>query len=87
MTFQTPFHLQRLRLMDHRHVVNAAVTRRTADTFFYVNAVIEVGVIRKIVYANPLDRFSSAETRAHGLKVWTVGPDLFVTVHARRSGR
>ena len=87
MTLQTPLHLQRRGLVNDRHVVNASMTSRTTHTFFYVNAVIEVGVIGKIVDAYPFDRFSSAETRAHGFEVWTISPNLFVTVHARRRGR
>ena len=63
------------------------MTRRTADTFFHVNTVIEVSVIRQIVYALPLDRLARAETRAHGFEIWTVSPDLFVAVHARRGRR
>ena len=63
------------------------MTRRATDTFFHVNAVIEVGVIRQVVYANPLDGLARAETRAHRFEIWTVGPDLFVAVHARRGRR
>src|SRR6185503_9625202 len=63
------------------------VTGRTADTLFYVNAVIEISEVRQIVYADPLDRLAASETRAHRFEVWTIGPDLFVTVHARRGGR
>lgn len=63
------------------------MTRRATDTFFHVNAVIEIGVIRQIVYANPLDRLARAKTRAYGFEIWTVSPDLFVAVHARRGRR
>ena len=87
VTLQTPLHLQRLRLEENRHFVDAPVTRRAADTFFHVNAVIEVGVVRQVVYANPLDRLPRAETRAHRFQIRTVGPDLFVAVHARRRRR
>ena len=60
------------------------MARRTADAFFYVNAVIEVDKVRKIVNANPFDRLATAKARPHWFEVRTVGPDLFVTVHARR---
>ena len=63
------------------------MTRRAADTFFHVNAVIEVSVIRQIVDAFPRDRFARAKTRAHGFEIRTVGPDLLVAVHARRGRR
>ena len=87
VTLQTPLHLQRLRLEKNRHLVDAPVTRRAADTLFHVNAVIEVRVVRQIVYAYPLDRLAGAKTRAHGFEIRTIGPDLFVTVHARRRRR
>ena len=59
------------------------MTGRTSDAFFHVNAVIEVGVIRQVVYAYPLDRLAGAKTRAHWFEIRTIGPDLFVAVHAR----
>lgn len=63
------------------------MTRRTTDAFLNVNAVIEVGVIGKIVNANPLDWLVVLEACANRFEVWTVRPDLPVTVHARVSGR
>ena len=84
MTLQTPLHLQRRRLIEDRHVVDPAVTRRTTDAFLNVNAVIEVRVVRQVVYAYPFDRLAGAETCAHRFEVWTIRPDLFVTAHARR---
>src|ERR1044072_1722957 len=84
MTLQTPLHLQRLRLEKNRHLVDAPMTRRATDTFFHVNAVIEVSVIRQIVHAFPLERLAGTKTCAYGFEVRTVGPDLFVAVHARR---
>jgi hypothetical protein len=62
------------------------VTGRTADAFFHVNAVIEISVIRQVVNPDPLNRLTGSETGAHRFEVWTLGPDLFVTVHARRGG-
>ena len=84
VTLQTPLHLQRRRLIHDRLLVDAPMTRRTTDAFLYVNAVIEVGVIRKVVYADPLEWFATAKTRAHRFEIRTVGPDLLVTIHARR---
>lgn len=46
-----------------------------------MDAVIEIGVVRKIVYSNPFDWFPIAQARAHGLEIRAVSPDLFVTVH------
>src|SRR5215216_6648141 len=62
------------------------MTGRTADAFFHVNAVIEISVIRQVVNPDPLDRLTGSEAGAHRFEVWTLGPDLFVTVHARRRG-
>lgn len=83
MTLQTPLHLQRRGRKRDRHLIDSAVTRRTADSFVHVNAVIEISVVRQIVNADPLDRFAGAKTGAHRFEIWTVGPDLFVTTHAR----
>ena len=63
------------------------MTRRAADTYLNVNTVIEVGVVRQIVHAHPLDGFAGAETRAHGFEVRTLSPDLLVTAPARRGRR
>src|ERR1051325_12044316 len=71
MTLQTPLHLQRRCLVNDRHVVDAAVTRRTTDALLDVNAVIEVREIRQVVYSFPFERLAGAKTRAHGFEVWT----------------
>ena len=39
------------------------------------------------MYAFPFERLARPETRAHGFEIRTVGPDLFVAVHARRGRR
>ena len=82
MTFQTPFHLQRCRLIGDRHFIYLAVTSRTTDTFCNMNAVVEVGVIREVVNANPFNWFAGSEAGTHWLEIRTLGPDLLVTVHA-----
>ena len=63
------------------------MTGRTADAFFHVNTVIEVSEIRQVVYTDPFDWFAGAETCAHRFEIRTIRPDLFVAVHAGRSGR
>jgi hypothetical protein len=68
-------------------LVYATVASRTANALLDVNAVIEVGVVRKVVHANPLEWLAGAETRAHRLQIRTLGPDLLVTTHTRRRGR
>jgi len=91
MTFQTPFHLQRISLRHYRHLIDAAMAGRTADAFINVNRVIEICEVRQIVNAHPLQRFARLETCAHRFQIRAVGPDLFVAIHAhgrrRNSGR
>ena len=85
MTLQTPLHLQGFCLVENRHIVDSTVTGRTADALFHVNAVIEIGVIRKIVNANPFDWPARAEAGANWFEIRTVSPDLLVATHARVS--
>ena len=87
MTLQTPFHLQRISLRDHRHLIDPAVTGRTADAFVYMNRVIEISEVRKVVDANPFQRLARLKTCTYGFQVWAVGPDLFMTVHTYRRRR
>ena len=63
------------------------MTRRTPDTLFYVNAVIEVGVVWQVVYPDPLDGFIVPETGADWFEIGALSPDLLVTTHARFSCR
>lgn len=82
MTFETPLHLQTLRLKRNGHFVHAPVTGRAANALLYVNCVIEIGVVGQVVDANPFDRLAGPETRAHWFQIRTIGPDLFMTTHA-----
>ncbi len=84
MTFQTPLHLQRLRLRNDRHLIDAAMTGRTADAFVDVNRVIEIGEVRQIMHAYPFKRLSVFETFTHRLEIRTIGPNLLVAIHAHR---
>ena len=83
MTFDAPLHLQCIFLENRRHVVDLAVARRAADAFGNMDAVIEIGKFRQIVNPFPLDRFVIAKTGADRLKIWAVGPDLAMAIHAR----
>jgi hypothetical protein len=82
MTLETPFHLQRISLRNHGHLIDSTVAGRTADAFVHMNRVIEISEVRKIVDANPLQRLTRLETGANRFQVRTVGPDLFMTIHA-----
>src|SRR5438477_2335220 len=46
---QAPFHQQRRHLVGKRHLVDTAMTRRTADAFVNVNAVIEIDKTRQVI--------------------------------------
>lgn len=60
---------------------------RTADALVHMNRVIEIRKVRKVVDANPFQRLARLETCAHGFKIRTVGPDLFMAIHAHRGRR
>src|SRR5712691_5203078 len=49
----SPFHLERISLRNHGHLIDPAVAGRTADAFVYMNRVIEISEVRKVVDANP----------------------------------
>src|SRR5262249_30979368 len=83
VTVEAPFHLKRLRLPHERHPIDRAMTRRTADAFVDMDAVVEVHEVRQIVHAGPLNRLARSEARAHRLEVRTVRKNLRVAVHAR----
>src|SRR5436190_14951750 len=82
MTFETPVHVKCVLAPHQWHLVHTAVTRRTADSFMNVNAVVEVNEAGQVVNARPLNRTIRAEALAHRRQHWTVGPDLRVAVHA-----
>lgn len=58
------------------------MTGRAADAFVHMNSVVEIGEVRKIMDANPFQWLAGFETRPDRLEIWTVGPNLLVTVHA-----
>ena len=76
MTLDAPLHLKRRRLISQRHQVNSSVTRRTADTLVYVNAVIEIDEVREIVDPRPPDRFSGSPAFAYRFQIGAVRPNL-----------
>ena len=82
VTIQTPLHLQRRRLENDRHLVDAAMTRGAADAVVHVNRMIEIGKVRQVVNANPFERLACFQTGAYRFEIGTVGPNLFVTAHA-----
>lgn len=90
---ETPFHLERVLLINRRHVRDITVARGATDTLSDVDAVIEIDVFGKVVDADPLNRFVVTVTGPDRLEVRTVCPNLGMTVHTglcwghtRRSG-
>ena len=55
MTIETPFHRQRLTLPCKWHFVDAPVTGGATDAFADVNTVIEIDILRKVIYSRPRD--------------------------------
>ncbi len=53
-----------------------------ANTFVYVDRMIEIDVVGQIMHANPFDGFSRSKAGPQGLQIRTVSPYLLVTVHA-----
>lgn len=87
MTLQAPFHLERGCLRNHRHLIDPPVAGRTPDALVHMNRVIEVRKVRQVVDPNPFQRLARLETGPHRFQVRTVGPDLFMTIHAHRGRR
>ena len=87
MTFDAPLHEQR-RVAPHQwHHVDSTMARDASNSLLDMNAVIEVHKIRQIVHPCPLDRLTRAKAFSNRLKLWTIRPDLRVTLHANLSRR
>ena len=87
MTLETPFHIQRRDLIGKRHQVNSPVTGRAADALVYMNAVIEINEVGKIVHSSPLDRLARPPAFADRLEIRAVRPDLRMAIHTGLSRR
>jgi hypothetical protein len=55
MTFQTPRHAVRFRVIHDRHVIDLAVATRAADPAIYVRGVIVINVIGRAMELHPFD--------------------------------
>lgn len=83
MAVQAPLHLQGVFLVHERHLVYRPMAAIATHTLVYVNAVVEIYKIRKVVDARPLDGLAAAEAEPHRLQHGCVSPDQSMTVHAR----
>ena len=84
---EAPAHRQRLGQRHLDHLVDAAVAGLAAHAGADVRVVLEVGVVRGLVDADPLDRIARRPARPHGQQPGAVGADLRVAVHAGLGGR
>lgn len=83
MTRDAPFHLKGVLLVNSRHLIDRAVTGRTAHTFRHMNAVVEVGEFRQVVNTLPLNGLVLSETRTDRLKIRLIRKELAMAVHTR----
>src|SRR6266852_7794348 len=82
VTVQAPLHLQRLLLINERHLVDGAVAGVAADAFVDMNTVVEKNEVRQLVYPSPLQGLAGTVAGADRLEQFGVGPDLRMAVHA-----
>lgn len=82
MATEAPLHVQRVLTPRQSHLANRAVTGHAADTFFNVNAVIEINEVWEIIDANPRNRLIVPKTLAHRFEHLSGGMDLRVARHA-----
>ena len=64
MALETPFHLQRLLLPHERHAVDRAMASDAADALRYMDTVIEINEVGKVVHSGPADRRTGLKTIA-----------------------
>lgn len=90
MTIQAPAHRQRRDLIDARHPIDPTMTGFAADPLPYVNRVIEVDEVRKLMNASPGHGCARQIALPDGGEFRTLDPDLTVTVQTslrRRNSR
>ena len=83
MAIQAPLHVQRRSLKHQRHLIDGSVTRGAANTLIYMNAVIEINVVREPVNLHPMNRFVRAIAFAHRFQVADVIEQHGMAIHAR----
>src|SRR6185437_1274779 len=86
MAVETPLHLQGVLLVHDGHLIHLPMTALAADAFIYVNFVMEVDEVWKIVHLGPYDGLARSPAMANRLQNVGVGPYLRVAVHAGAGG-
>lgn len=79
---QAPFHVKRMFTPGQRHFAYRPVTGLAANTLFYVNAVIEINIIRQVMHPNPFQRLARPPAFAHRLQHLCGSVNLRVAGHA-----
>jgi len=87
VTVEAEAHLHRLRFESERHLIDATVTRRAADTLIDVDAVVEIHEAWQVRDAIPGNRLVGREAGADRCQRRALRPDLGVAVHARLGRR
>src|SRR5688572_30188715 len=87
VTVDAPTHAEGRHLGDRVHLVDAAVARNAADPRSYVRAVMEVGVLRKVVNTNPAHRPAALDTLPNRCQQLAVPHHGLMAVQAGARGR
>ena len=87
MTIEAPLHVHGIDGKGQRHLIDASVAARTANSLMNVNAVIEVSELRQVVHAGPFQWLATAKAGAHRGQHRAVSPNLRMTIHADLRGR
>ena len=82
MALQAPLHAHWLRVGDHGHMIDLAMTTGATDPAIYMRSVIVKNVVRETMDPDPLHRLSCFPTRPHRLELWIIFLHLLMTSHA-----
>ena len=69
VAFQAPLHVEGVYLPHQGHLIHLAVTGYASDALPDVDAVIEIGEIRKVVHSRPLQRLPGPEVSLTGSNI------------------
>lgn len=87
VAIDAPVHVQSIHAIHKRHFVHLPMARRASHSFAYVDTVVEVNVIGKIMDSCPFNGLAAGPAVTDGLGHRCIRPDLRVTRHARLCGR
>src|SRR3954453_13074667 len=86
MTIQAPLHGQRRSLPRKRHTVHTPVALCAADSLVYVDTVVEVHILGKVIDSRPLNGFAAPIAFPDRLERRAGRPHLRVAVHTGFGG-